>query len=125
MRVIVTGGKKDITYKEVEQRISQALFQLGTEGLLDNVQQVEFVSSQRKGAESLGLLFATNNSMPIKIFEVKGDVEDSYSRCERMVNYAVSSDRGGVLLYFPGSTSHISQQLIDLAQQHNMRILEV
>ena len=125
MRVIVTGGKKDITYREVEQKISQALFHLGTEGYLDNVQQVEFVSSQRKGAESLGLLFASNNSIPIKIFEVKGDVEDSQSRCERMVKYANSSDMRGVLIYFPGSTSHISQQLLDLAQQNDMKILQV
>lgn len=109
-KVIIAGGR-DFNDYELLQKVCDYYLQ--------NQKQIEIVSGNARGADKLGERYANEHNLQLKLFPANWDKfskSAGYIRNEEMAKY------GNGLIAFWNGKSKGTKHMIDLANQHNLKI---
>lgn len=120
LRIIVAGGRDFKNYKLLSDTIMKYLGDIDGVGIVDNPNQIKFISGAAKGADSLGEQFAYTWGYDVIRFQADWDrfgKSAGYRRNTEMVKYASEDGKSGVLIAFWDGKSRGTKHMIDLAKR--------
>lgn len=128
MRIIIAGSRDFNDYKILFRKCNEIFAQLSEEGLLtgsinEDVKNMEIVSGGARGADKLGELFAKEYDIKVKQFIPDWDTygkSAGYRRNAEMALYAKKDN--GVLIAFWDGTSKGTNNMINLAKKHGLKV---
>lgn len=100
MKIIVAGGRDFNSYKLLKKELKS---------IINNNQNIEIISGGAQGADSLGIQFAKENNIPVKIFPALWDV---YGKSAGMIRNKQMAEYGDFLLAFWDGKSHGTMNMI-------------
>ena len=123
LRIIVAGGREFNDYKLLSDTLMKYLEEVDFTDVVDNPNQIKFISGTARGADTLGEQFAYKWG-----YEVKKFVPDwnglgkraGYVRNAEMAKYA--AEKTGVLFAFWDGKSKGTKHMIDLANRYGLEV---
>lgn len=125
LRIIVAGGRDFKNYKLLSDTIMKYLGDIDGVGIVDNPNQIKFISGAAKGADSLGEQFAYTWGYDVIRFQADWDrfgKSAGYRRNAEMAKYASEENNVGVLIAFWDGKSHGTKHMIDLAKRYGLKV---
>ena len=143
MRVIIAGGRDFDDYDLLKKECIKIFKQLKSEGYNTNRNNLEIISGEAKGADTLGKRFGIMFKLDVVSFPAKWNdltvekcvikegkygkynVLAGHNRNEEMAKYANKDHELGVLLAFWDGKSTGTKSMIELAKEYGLRIFVV
>lgn len=125
LRIIVAGGRDFKNYKLLSDTIMKYLGDIDGVGIVDNPNQIKFISGAAKGADSLGEQFAYTWGYDVIRFQADWDrfgKSAGYRRNAEMAKYASEDGKSGVLIAFWDGKSRGTKHMIDLAKRYGLGV---
>jgi len=110
MKVIIAGGRNFKDYNFLKNKCNF---------FMKNLKNIEIISGMANGADKLGLQYASENNLPVTEFPAdwkKFGKRAAYIRNRQMAVYA------DALIAFWDGTSRGTKMMIELAEQHNLKV---
>lgn len=143
MRAIIAGGRDFDDYDLLKKECIEIFKQLKSEGYNTNKNNLEIISGEAKGADTLGKRFGIMFKLDVVSFPAKWDDLDvekcviktnkygkynalaGYNRNEEMAKYASEDEEIGVLIAFWDGKSTGTKSMIELAKEYGLRVFMV
>lgn len=109
-KVIVAGGRDFNDYPLLEQKLDK---------LLENKSDVEIVSGLARGADSLGLKYASQKNLPVKKFPANWNENGTMAGYERNIQMA---DYANACICFWNGKSRGTKHMIRMAREFNLQL---
>lgn len=109
MKIIVAGGRDFTSYELLEKELKSIINN-------NQDQSIEIISGGARGADSLGIRFAKENNIPIKIFPA---LWDTYGKSAGMIRNKQMAEYGDFLLAFWNGKSHGTMNMIQTMKKMN------
>lgn len=125
LRIIVAGSREFNNYQLLSDTLMKYLEDIDFTDVVDNPNQVKFISGTARGADVLGEQFAYTWGYEVKRFHADWDSlgkRAGYVRNSEMAKYAVENDNYGVLIAFWDGKSRGTKHMIDLANKHGLEV---
>jgi len=125
MRVIIAGSRTFNNYKFLKANCLKIFRQLKAEGYDTKRETLEIISGTARGTDRLGEQFAEEFNLKVVRFPADWSLgrKAGYIRNEQMALYA--KEDNGVLIAFWDSVSKGTKLMIDLANEHGLRVFVV
>lgn len=123
MRIIVAGGRDFKDYDLLSEKLMGYLEYMADKDVVDNPNQIKFISGTAKGADILGEQFAYNYGYEVIRFPAKWDKlskRAGWVRNAEMAKYA--AEKHGVLFAFWDGKSRGTKNMIDLANKYGLEV---
>lgn len=123
MRIIVAGGRGFNDYSLLSEKLMDYLEDMDNKDVIDNHNQVKFISGTARRADVLGEQFAYNYGYDVIRFPAKWDElgkRAGYVRNAEMAKYA--AEKCGVLFAFWDGKSKGTKNMIDLAKRYGLEV---
>lgn len=143
LRVIIAGGRDFDDYDLLRKECLKIFAQLKSEGYSTDRKNLEIISGEAKGADTLGKRFGIMFKLDVVSFPAKWndlDVEKcviktnkygkynalaGHNRNEEMAKYASEDNEIGILLAFWDGKSTGTKNMIELAKEYGLRVFAV
>ena len=115
-RIIIAGSRNFNDYR----RVADTLDKLG----IHLINDIEIVSGNAPGVDTLGEKYAKAYGYPLKIFSANWNEYGKAAgpiRNEQMAKYAAAADRG-ILIAFPTDESRGTRNMIKLAKEYGLEV---
>lgn len=125
LRIIVAGSRGFNDYNLLTDEIMSYLEYMDDKNIVENPDQVKFISGTARGADVLGEQFAYNWGYEVVRFPADWDKlgkRAGYVRNAEMAKYAVADDNFGVLIAFWDGKSKGTKHMIDLAKRYGLEV---
>lgn len=123
MRIIVAGSRDFKDYDLLSEKLMDYLEYIDDKDVVDNPNQVKFISETARGADILGEQFAYNYGYDVIRFPARWDKlgkRAGYVRNAEMAKYA--AEKCGVLFAFWDGKSKGTKNMIDLAKRYGLEV---
>jgi hypothetical protein len=123
LRIIVAGSREFNNYQLLSDALMKYLEDIDFTDVVDNPNQVKFISGTARGADVLGEQFAYTWGYEVKRFPADWDglgKRAGYARNSEMAKYA--SEKTGVLFAFWDGKSKGTKHMIDLANRYGLEV---
>lgn len=123
LRIIVAGSRGFEDYQLLSNILMNYLSEMDDKDVVDNPNQVKFISGTARGADTLGEQFAYTYEYDVKRFVPDWDTygkSAGYRRNAEMAKYA--SEAYGVLFAFWDGKSKGTKHMIDLAKKYGLEV---
>jgi hypothetical protein len=144
LRVIIAGGRDFNDYDLLKRECLKIFTQLKSEGYSTDRKNLEIISGEAKGADTLGKRFAIMFKLDVVSFPAKWNdfnvekceirynkygnpynVLAGHNRNEEMAKYASEDKELGVLLAFWDGKSTGTKNMIELAKKYGLKVFVV
>jgi hypothetical protein len=126
MRIIIAGGRDFNDYGKLMQECLSVIISMRSQGICNNINDIEVVSGRANGADKLGERFALSGGYKVKYFPADWSglgKKAGYIRNEQMALYA--KEDNGILIAFWDGKSKGTEHMINLANKHELQVFVI